>query len=50
METILVLLAAILGVGLIAYVCRLLWTETRDSTDNHPVQVIAQLLSKLEGG
>jgi len=44
METILFLSAAILGVGLIAYVCWLLWTETKDSPDNHPIQV-DQLLS-----
>ena len=45
METMLILSAAILGVGLIAYVCWLLWTET-SSTDNHPIQIVALLLSK----
>jgi hypothetical protein len=44
METILLLSAAILGVGLIAYVSWLLWTETKDSPDNHPI-LVDQLLS-----
>ena len=43
METMLVLSAAILEVGLIAYVCWLLWTETKDASDNHSIEVDQQL-------